>query len=307
MWPGCFSGALSCQPSPDAGSDAAERLGAIIAALSALCQVQARLWAIPDKAEVLPGVSCSVSRTPVASLLVDCPGDVSPVELATVFCAARAAGVAGISVRFPDPAIAGRDDIAYVMRELGVGVESDPAEREIAIGRDVPRSGASVVIADAVADVQAVARTCRTILSAGQRLVVLTASSAVVAALPALLPDSPAVITLLHDDAEIEQALASLRPTLIVAHCESGRQLASRIPFASNFILGPLPSQSSVESLVARNAPLVPIHLLNRTLWVLAPRPARCSPPPPHSQTPTPPPRGAAFTKEREMKNNCLK
>lgn len=274
LWPGCFAGASSCQQSSDSDA-AAERLGVIMAALSSLGQVQARLWSIPDKAEVLPGVSCSVSRTPVASLTVVCPEDVSSVELATVLCAARAAGVADISVRFPDADIAGRHDIAHVMRELGAGIASAAAEREIAIGRDIPRCGASVVIADAVADVQAVARTCRTILSAGQKLVVLTASSAVVAALPALLPDSSAVVALLHDDSEIEQAVASLRPTLIVAHCESGRQLASRIPFASNIILGPLPQQGSVEALVALNAPMVPIHLFTRSLAVIDPLTAR--------------------------------
>ena len=246
-----------------------------MAALSSLYQVQARLWSIPDKAEVLPGVSCCVSRTPVASLRIVCPDDVSPVELATVLCAARAAGVADISVQLPDAAGVGNPEIEFVLRRQGVAPESSPAEREIAIGRDIPRCGASVVIADAVADVQAVARTCRTILSAGQMLVVLTASSAVAAALPALLPGSPAVVAILHDDAAIEQAVASLRPTLVVAHCESGRQLASRIPFAANFILGPLPQQGGVESLVALNEPMVPIHLFTRSLAVIDPLTAR--------------------------------
>ncbi len=248
----------------------------IMAALSSLYQVQARLWAIPDKAEVLPGVSCCVSRTPVSSLLVDCPADVSPVELATAFCAAQAAGVDNISVRFPDDGEARCSGLASVVRHFGVNENgSSPAERVITIGRDIPRSGVSVVIADAVADIQAVARTCRTVVLAGQELVVLTPSSAVAASLPALLCDSSAVLAILHDDAEIEQAVASLRPTLIVAHCESGRQLASRIPFAANFILGPLPSQGNVEALVAMNAPMVPIHLFTRSLAVIDPLTAR--------------------------------
>ncbi len=242
----------------------------VITALTALYQVQARLWAIPDKAEVLPGVSVTVSRTPVSSLLVSCPSDVTPLEIASVVCAARAAGVAKIGV-----SSCGIAAVESIKARLGVDDITGHAERTLTIGKQIPRCGVAAIVADSLSETATVANVARRLEDEGNRVVIYTTSKRIASQLPAAMPESCVTVLLMRAEGEIDRSLQVLQPSLIVALCENARKVAAQVDFATNVVLGPLPAEGAAGSLAAMNMPLVPIHLLTRSTAVIDPLTAR--------------------------------
>lgn len=290
LWPGCVTPAAShaVMTEKNITECVAGRLATMIGALEAFYQVEARLWAIPDKAEVLPGISCAVTRRPCDKVTVVLPSDASPAEAGALVAAARAIGVPRINVSVEGGVEALCAETRHVL-SIQLPAESLAAEerdcgRRIALGdmyvssgtNDyvVPRRRGIVIVADVQSDAASVAADVNEVLASGAPLSVLTDSVALASELPSLLSgddEGLLSIVLLHDSDEIVAALDAAEPQLVIAANEDCRHLAARLTADTTVILGPVPHSADVATLLTFAAPVIPVHVFTRSQAVIDP------------------------------------
>lgn len=250
LWHRCLA-PVSCGVAEECGPLREAALGRLGAALDALYQVQARLWAIPDKAETIPGVSFAVTRRPLTEVAVELPEDVADVELLSLRAAAKAVGV-----------------------ELTL--LSDGAHRNGALRLGdvpLPRAKAVFVVADHTSRLDAVAQDVARLVELGECPVVLTSSAYTASALAAAVDDARGVvkIAMLADAAQVVEALTALRPGLVIDETEGGRSLGDSLSFEMNLLYGPLAGAAALDSLLVMRAPIYPVHVFMNTLLTIDP------------------------------------
>lgn len=268
-------------------TDARRRsLDAMIGAVESFYQVEARLWDIPDRAEVMPGVSWCVTRKPFDAVDVALPPDVTPAEVASVVAAARAVGVKSLRPRIEGGAPL--PDAAYVMSRMlppcAAPAPSSP-ELRVALGDCPEGDGADYVIrrrrgivmlADSSSIAEGVAADIDTVLASGSPLTLLTNSRQLAAQIPAMTHEpGQLTIILLADAAEVADAVALARPQLIIASGEDSRASAAAMAVDATLLLSPVPRVDCARSLLSLCTPVIPIHIFTRTLAVIDPLTAR--------------------------------
>ena len=291
-WPATVAPALNRRcANARSGDIRSEQLDSMCAALDAFYEVEARLWALPDKAEVLPGVSCAVTRRACERVTIVLPADSTAAEAASFISAARAVGVPDVRVSVEGGLDAMSDETHHVLSAhlpaCAFVSDTDSIGRRIIYGESseeripddavVARRRGIVLVADGQSDVSAIVSDASEVIAAGFPLCVVTQSVALAAELPALMGGGCGALTivLLHDADEIAELLDCMAPQLVIAANEDCRTLASGLNADTTVILGPVPEAREARALLTLAAPVVPVHVFTRARAVVDPLTAR--------------------------------
>lgn len=286
-WSDTVAPALRRRPCANACSGDSRRgqLDSMCAALDAFYEVEARLWALPDKAEVLPGISCAVTRRACEKVTIVLPADSTAAEAASFVAAARAVGVPDIrvsveggldalcaearhvlSAHLPAGAFAGDSDVSGRLIIYGESCEARKPDDAV-----VARRRGIVLVADGQSDAASIVSDATEVIEAGFPLCVVTQSVALASELPALMGGGCGALTivLLHDAGEIVELLDCMAPQLVIAANEDCRTLAAGLKADTTVILGPMPDARDARALLTLAAPVVPVHVFTRARAVV--------------------------------------
>ena len=273
---------------PELSDRRRSQLAAMVSALDALYEVEARLWAIPDKAEVLPGISCSVNRRPCDSVTVVLPDDAGAAEAASVVAAAKAVGVGDIKIEVAGNAGHLSSEVHYALSLQLPGVVPDVASgdtertsRRVILGcatmpvtaYDVvlPRHRGIVMVAGGHSDMQALVADINEVTSAGFQLLLLSSCGALATDLPAMVACEGLTVALLRYDSDVADVLNMLEPQLIIAASEDNRSLVGMLSVDATVVLGPVSKSDSGRALLSIATSVVPVHVFTRSLAVIDP------------------------------------